>query len=76
MIELYENNGKLTFKEQKTFTCRNWFYQSMRRLKDKSFIETEFIELNIEKGLNLSNRRIKIYLLTYKGLKLVKLLTD
>jgi hypothetical protein len=67
LIDAYNNNGKLTFNEQTIYENKNSFYISMGNLSRHEFISKKYIITD--------SRRLCIYELTFKGLKLIELIT-
>lgn len=68
LLEIYNNNGKITSKEQKSYTCKNTFYQTITKLTRMKLINSYLIQ--IDEG----DKRINIYELTLRGLTLIKIL--
>lgn len=66
LIELYNNNNKLTAKEQKSFNCINHFYRVITKLKRMNLINSYIIEI--------FDKRMSIYELTIRGMTLIKII--
>lgn len=66
LINIYNQNGKTTLKEQQIYNDKGSFYSAMGNLKKHGFITTEYLIVN--------TKRLCIYHLTLKGLNLVHLI--
>lgn len=68
LLEIYNNKGRTTAKEQTIYTCMNKFYNAITKLKKQKMIESFTIEIDN------ADKRIFIYELTLRGITFVKIL--
>jgi len=66
LIELYNNNNKLTAKEQTIYNSKNHFYRVITKLKKMKLINSYIVQI--------FDNRMSIYELTLRGLTLVKII--